>query len=563
MLVMAIATCHAQLPDYVWARAIPGYEAFSYGEVAIDNEGAVYWLSNFVGTVDIDPGPGTVSLTSPLSGSENSEAFLAKYSAEGEFLWRIFLSTNGWQLNVTDLAINDQDQELILAGQWRGDLQLDPGPASLGNTTNLNRCFVLKYDLNGQYMAHMTFSPPQNSSLSIACVTFAPDGGIVVGGSVYGTVDIDPLGTTTITGTEWTAFVARYHYPFDLDWSFVLGGSVNSGVTDVDHASNGDLIISGGVRGTFVDFDPGPGHSSTNAGSSSGYSRAFMARYSTSNELQWVHVLGNSAIRSYAYNILKDHQGGIYMVGHYDSPNAGGVFDLDPGPGQNIMPNPSSSHAFISKYASNGTHEWGYAYSRHSGDGHQYNGSQPLDQLVLLGTKIGATMLFDSQGPVVQQTECMEQNPYCLALDPSGNVLWYAIEGETCADFHFGRSIGFNGNGGVAVLGNYAHTPDASYGTIPDHLPDLPGTRPYLMTFNVGVPTLISPSHHPADAWNESITHARLFDAQGRLVHIFNAAITVRDVPAQLHGLTGTGIHVLQGTGTHGQVVQRKISLMH
>jgi hypothetical protein len=77
----------AQLPDHQWSTAFPGYNGGSYGGVAMDASGAIYWYTNFYDLVDVDPGPGIVSVQGvPSQGSSTGDCFLAKYSPNGEYL---------------------------------------------------------------------------------------------------------------------------------------------------------------------------------------------------------------------------------------------------------------------------------------------------------------------------------------------------------------------------------------------------------------------------------------------------------------------------------------------
>ena len=61
---LAGLSAHAATGDFVWARAMGGTgQDFGHG-IAVDSAGNVYTTGYFPGTVDFDPGPGTVNLTS-------------------------------------------------------------------------------------------------------------------------------------------------------------------------------------------------------------------------------------------------------------------------------------------------------------------------------------------------------------------------------------------------------------------------------------------------------------------------------------------------------------------
>ena len=52
-------------------------------DVAVDDLGNSYATGTFQGTADFDPGPGVATLTS----AGNTDSFVAKYAADGSFLW--------------------------------------------------------------------------------------------------------------------------------------------------------------------------------------------------------------------------------------------------------------------------------------------------------------------------------------------------------------------------------------------------------------------------------------------------------------------------------------------
>ncbi len=88
--------------------------AFSFGssgsdridEVATDSAGNVYVVGGFRGTIDVDPGPGTVNLKP--AGSAAADGFLIKYDSAGALVW----AKNGkqnrdWLPGEAEIAWND------------------------------------------------------------------------------------------------------------------------------------------------------------------------------------------------------------------------------------------------------------------------------------------------------------------------------------------------------------------------------------------------------------------------------------------------------------------------
>src|SRR5262249_51996637 len=67
------------------------------GGLAADSAGDVYITGEFQGTVDFDPGPGTLNLASET----DSDAFVARYSATGGVVWAVGLAATKEGIGIT------------------------------------------------------------------------------------------------------------------------------------------------------------------------------------------------------------------------------------------------------------------------------------------------------------------------------------------------------------------------------------------------------------------------------------------------------------------------------
>jgi hypothetical protein len=123
--------------ELIWAaHNIPEESA-----VDIDPDGNMYLLGSFSGTVDFDPGPDSLILSSNTS---YPFLYVQKINPLGGLEWVVTFqhTLNAWQ---TGSAIEiDQVGNIFLTGGFLHTIDFDPGPDSLIYTTNLPAAFILK-----------------------------------------------------------------------------------------------------------------------------------------------------------------------------------------------------------------------------------------------------------------------------------------------------------------------------------------------------------------------------------------------------------------------------------
>lgn len=166
----------------------------------VDASGYATVAFTFSGTIDVDPGPGTMNLTSALGGA----SILARYSAAGALVWAKYLPLNAADI---DIAI-DPIGRIFLAGDYltgSSPIDMDPGAgvANLavvgGGFTPLYNHILAKYDASGNYLwagvfGHSCYCNVSGYKASLFLVPGATlyYSGIFQAGYASGTVDFDP-----------------------------------------------------------------------------------------------------------------------------------------------------------------------------------------------------------------------------------------------------------------------------------------------------------------------------------------------------------------------------------
>jgi len=129
--------------------------------VTYSSGGGVYVIARFSGTIDLDPGPGLIEKTFIPESVPTYDSFgfltsipfvyfLAKFRADGTFEWALTFDEGIFPQAIESDGLGNA----YLAGNYRGEVDLDPGPAVLESTTDpTNRLldfFRLKLDASGR-----------------------------------------------------------------------------------------------------------------------------------------------------------------------------------------------------------------------------------------------------------------------------------------------------------------------------------------------------------------------------------------------------------------------------
>lgn len=342
--------------DYVWANKIGNTgDEYSY-VLALDASNNVYIAGSYTDTVDFDPGGSTNNLSSGFAGY--SDAFLAKYDANGNYIWaKCFPAANTTTYSgISGLTI-DASGNAYLTGYFHGTIDMDPGASvqNLSNTTITNfETFIAKYDASGNYAwaKKLTSGTASSYSASIGVVVDA-SGNCYTSGYFAGTVDFDPAaGTQTrTTGANGGTFIAKYSSTGSYTWANKIEttSTINYIISyAIAKDTSNNIYITGYFYGT-ADLDPGAGtHNLTSTASSS---EIFFAKYDSSGSYVLATALHGTQ-DGYPVSITTDASQSIFLAGvFYDQ------VDFDPGAGtQHLTSNGGDGDIFIAKYDVSGNY---------------------------------------------------------------------------------------------------------------------------------------------------------------------------------------------------------------
>lgn len=277
--------------SFQWGLALGGNGNFTdqTSELRFDVDGAAYVGGFFNAGTDFDPGPGQAVIPAASTGRD---ACVAKYAADGTYLWHARMLSPGSSDNIFGLEV-DQGEVLVMGG-YETSVDVDPGAGTqtLAPITNQTGTYLVKLAASsGNLLSAAQFDQllePAGGAAANShrrCLAYTGDGHFVIAAELaFGTYDmqIGP-GVTNLQPNSGVKDIALARYAWD---DFTLAGALRiGGTTGSDDcrtiASNGtgQFIIGGSFKASSLNVSPdGSPVNLTNAGNTSS-SDGFIARY--------------------------------------------------------------------------------------------------------------------------------------------------------------------------------------------------------------------------------------------------------------------------------------------
>lgn len=275
--------------EEVWTRQFGSAERDTPKGVTLDDAGNVYVVGETFGAF-----PGKTS-------AGGWDAFLRKYSADGDELWTTQFGGGGAESAAS--ARIDQAGNAYVVGGTRAAL---PGQTNIGDYDG----FIAKFDSAGaQGWVRQFGTTVEDYTLSVTLDTrgypilAGETGGHLAGASSAGALD---------------CFVRQYDPTGNVVWTRQFGSANDDYAVNTTVAPNGDVLVVGTTAGTL------PGQKSA------GDADAFIAAFSAQGGSLWLRQFGTSGIDD-AEAITFDAAGKPFVAGRVggslDGATAGGGSD--------------------------------------------------------------------------------------------------------------------------------------------------------------------------------------------------------------------------------------------
>ncbi|MCF8242601.1 MAG: T9SS type A sorting domain-containing protein [Melioribacteraceae bacterium] len=415
--------------------------AKNFGGIAADfGKFMAYDLSNnlivagdFRQTVDFDPSAGNYSITS----NGQNDAFIAKYSHTGNFIWAISFGNSGYYNNITALDV-DSDGNIYVVGYFEGTVDFDPGAGTTNLTASGRDGFVAKYNSSGS----MVFAYNFGGSNSDEANDLVVDGSaFYVTGYFSGTAYFS-LGTAAVTRTSngfQDAFIAKYTTGAVIQGLETFGSSASDFAFTLGKDALGNVIFN--YSGGETDFDPGSG-SNLKSGN-------VLVKFDPSFNLLWAYELASMSI----FDIESDASSNLYLTGYFN-----GGRDFDPSENNYILSSYGSLDVFLAKY----NPDLNLIYAKQFGGTSADYGSDLSinsdDEIALTGYFSGTADFDPGENSYELTANGNSSDLFILGLDNNTNLKWAHNFGGTSTDQ--GQKVKLYDDGSVDFIGHFSGTAD-------------------------------------------------------------------------------------------------------
>lgn len=411
LFILLKASASSQTVDFKWVKTF-GSSGLDIGaNLTVDASGNLYSISQFSGTVDFDPGPGTYNLTA----IDSTDMVILKQDANGHLIWAKQFGGTGEQEGF-GIAL-DNSGNIYCSGLFAGTVDFDPGPGiyNLSATSVSPAAFICKLTPVGSFLWAAKFNEGR-----LHDIAFDAANNVYTTGYFSGTVDFDPgPGVFNLTSKGSSdALMLKLNSAGGFIWAKHVGGASQDYALslDVDVAGNLYTIVRP-AQTTLTDFDPGPGVFTFTSGNGNNV----VLKLDASGNFVWAKRFGASSSNG-AHDIKLDAAGNIYISGVFYN-----IGDFDPGPGvYNLNPAgpPQAGRAFVCKWDASGNFLWAKNFGGPQAD---FCNGLALDAAGNVYTTGGFTSPADfdpGAGTYILNGNSNGRTAFVTKLDASGNFIW-------------------------------------------------------------------------------------------------------------------------------------------
>lgn len=440
--ISLLLTVGIKAQTFEWARSF-GDSLSEFGNsITVDALGNVYTAGYFQGTVDLDPGAGTVNFTS----AGEFDAYVQKLDASGNFVWA--KTFGGILYDAVNSITVDATGNIYTTGYFNGTVDLDPGAGVASFTTaGSTDAFVQKLDASGNFMWAKSFGG--SSHENGISITLDASGNIYTTGYFNGTVDFDPgLGVANLSSAgNNDVFIQKLDTSGNFIWAKSVGWLSDDQGLSITVDNSGNVFTAGYFSGT-IDFDPGPGLANL---SSAGNNDVFVQKLDASGNFVWAKSFGGSSDDE-AFAVAVDASGNTYTTGFFR-----GTADFDPGAGTTNLTSAGHADIFVHKLDASGNFIW--AKSIEGGlEERGYSIAVDTSGNVYTTGYFYGTMDFDPGVGISNLTSAGVTDIFVQKLDTDGNFIWAKSFGGGSNET--AQSIFVDASGNLYTTGRFSGTAD-------------------------------------------------------------------------------------------------------
>jgi hypothetical protein len=413
--------------------------------------------------------PETSSNLAQAFGSD--DIFIAKYSANGTFIWGKTIGGSG-QDRPSDMDVS-ADGNVSITGYFNGTVDFNPGSAVNNLTAAGNRdIFILKLNSNGDYAwAHKFGSSLPDEGLATC---FDPNGNVFVTGYFQETVDFNPgNATNNFSATSYDIFILKLDANGNYVWNIDLGSNPAEQGRAIQCDASGNVYTSGSF-GSSLDFNPG---AATEFMSSTGVADIYLLKLTNAGDFIWVRKIGGVS-NEFALSMNIDLNGAAILGGHFENTT---TFNSFP----NVaVTSAGLDDAFVVKFNSDGSHAWTRTIGSTGYDRTQAVATDAQGNVYATGFFQGTVDLNPGAG--VENYTANQEDCFVIKLSPIGDFVNASVMGGAGSDYSYG--IATDANGGIYTCGSFTQTADFDPSSQVNELTSIGGFDVFLSKWGQCVP---------------------------------------------------------------------------
>ena len=243
--------------EFIWVSAVQGDRASGFDHVTVDGDGDIYVVGAFTGSIDADPGIGTLTLT---TDDLIQSMLIQKLNDAGELIWA--KQIDGLS-EIFPEGIENYEDQIYITGYFLDTVDFDPGADEYdlftGSDTNT---FIQKLDADGNFIWAKNIGG--TASIQPQGINVDPFGDIFIAGFYMdGLVDLDPgVEELIVENPDGVGvsdlFIQKLDSDGDLIWAEGSETTGTEALRGLDLDEFGNLYLVGDGGGIIADFDFGP-----------------------------------------------------------------------------------------------------------------------------------------------------------------------------------------------------------------------------------------------------------------------------------------------------------------
>ncbi|MEI7768870.1 MAG: hypothetical protein WCI67_02720 [Chloroflexales bacterium] len=468
---------------HAWATTWGGTGNTAANGIAIDHSGNIYVIGEFTGTTNFDPaGPNLSATFTSYNGTV--DAYLAKFSAQGAFLWArtwgagstacVPVSRGCGRDSANGVVVDGADNAYV-GGLFQNTVTFGNDHAATSNAANgTNNIYLTKFSADGTNQWVRAWGGKTGGE-AYSVALDAAHGYVYIEGDWSttpntGWVDFNPGGSNGSRQNHGTydAFLCKYALDGTFQWVRTWGGEGYDDGPGVAVDAAGNVYVNGMYGSTNINFDPnggpgGQGYPATHSGML--YVDVFLSKFDADGTFQWVRTWGGDANGAGTTNaggpIAIDRAGNVLIGGRFGCTTC--AFNVAGSAPGTLDPNVQSNgdlDAFVAKYDGSGNRLWVKTWG---GTGWDATAGLTTD----VGNSVYASAMFANTvnfggGPVTSKGLW---DAGIVRLSPDGTFQWARTWGGSGQDF---SAIAIDTLGNLYSAGNFQNTVDFGAGDAAD-----------------------------------------------------------------------------------------------